>query len=224
MSRFNELDLKIQKWNPAQEILIEYIKECDLNVFEVEKIQDFIRNEIIALQKIKESCAINNEEECKLVKKRLEELNKKKNISSFELEEKKQLNNLYGMKRQKDNAEYWRLRSDDFYKYFCNEFWNKKTYPNIDKLYFFDSESLMTVKELKEYFYSEIAKEFPIMSNEKEKVLCKVCNSVRVEELLINSNNKSELCNYLLWESSFVEDFYKELAGFLFDNFKNVKK
>lgn len=71
MSRFNELDLKIQKWNPAQEILIEYIKECNFNVFEVEKIQDFIRNEIIALQKIKESCAINNEEECKLVKKRI---------------------------------------------------------------------------------------------------------------------------------------------------------
>ena len=220
----DELNDKTEKWNPAQELLISYIKECDLNVFEVEKIQDFIRNEIIALQKIKESCAINNEEECKLVKKRLEELNKKKNISSFELEEKKQLNNLYGMKRQKDNDEYWRLRSDDFYKYFCNEFWNKKTYPNIDKLYFFDSESLMTVKELKEYFYSEIAKEFPIMSNEKEKVLCKVCNSERVEELLINSNNKSELCNYLLWKSSFVEDFYKELAGFLFDNFKNVKK
>lgn len=220
----DELTLETQKWNPAQEILIEYIKECDLNVFEVEKIQDFIRNEIIALQKIKESFAINNEEECKLVKKRLEELNKKKNISSFELEEKKQLNNLYGIKRQKDNAEYWRLRSDDFYKYFCNEFWNKKNYPNIDKLYFYDAESLMTVKELKEYFYSEIAKEFPIMSNEKEKVLCKVCNSVRVKELLINSNNKSELCDYLLWNSSFVEDFYKELAGFLFDNFKNVKK
>ena len=44
----DELTLETQKWNPAQEILIEYIKECDLNVFEVEKIQDFIRNEIKA--------------------------------------------------------------------------------------------------------------------------------------------------------------------------------
>lgn len=58
----------------------------------------------------------------------------------------------------------------------------------------------------------------------KKKKYYVKCNSVRVEELLINSNNKSELCNYLLWKSSFVEDFYKELAGFLFDNFKNVKK
>lgn len=44
----DELNDKTEKWNPAQEILIEYIKECDLNVFEVEKIQDFIRNEIKA--------------------------------------------------------------------------------------------------------------------------------------------------------------------------------
>lgn len=44
----DELNDKTEKWNPAQELLISYIKECDLNVFEVEKIQDFIRNEIIA--------------------------------------------------------------------------------------------------------------------------------------------------------------------------------
>lgn len=44
----DELNDKTEKWNPAQELLISYIKECDLNVFEVEKIQDFIRNEIKA--------------------------------------------------------------------------------------------------------------------------------------------------------------------------------
>lgn len=43
----DELNDKTEKWNPAQDLLISYIKECDLNVFEVEKIQDFIRNEII---------------------------------------------------------------------------------------------------------------------------------------------------------------------------------
>jgi len=44
----DELNDKTEKWNPAQELLISYIKECDLNVFEVEKIQDFIRKEIKA--------------------------------------------------------------------------------------------------------------------------------------------------------------------------------
>lgn len=44
----DELTLEIQKWNPAQEFLISYIKECELTVFEVEKVQDFIRNEIKA--------------------------------------------------------------------------------------------------------------------------------------------------------------------------------
>lgn len=44
----DELNDKTEKWNPAQEFLISYIKECDLNVFEVEKIQGFIRNEIKA--------------------------------------------------------------------------------------------------------------------------------------------------------------------------------
>lgn len=44
----DELTLKIQKWNPAQELLISYIRECDLTVFEVEKIQDFIRKELKA--------------------------------------------------------------------------------------------------------------------------------------------------------------------------------
>ena len=42
----DELTLETQKWNPAQEILIEYIKECELTVFEAEKVHDFIRNEI----------------------------------------------------------------------------------------------------------------------------------------------------------------------------------
>ena len=44
----DELTLETQKWNPAQELLISYIKECELTVFEVEKVQDFIRNEIKA--------------------------------------------------------------------------------------------------------------------------------------------------------------------------------
>ena len=44
----DELNNKTEKWNPAQDLLISYIKECDLNVFEVEKIQDFIRKEIKA--------------------------------------------------------------------------------------------------------------------------------------------------------------------------------
>ena len=44
----DELTLETQKWNPAQEILIEYIKECELTVFEAEKVHDFIRNEIKA--------------------------------------------------------------------------------------------------------------------------------------------------------------------------------
>lgn len=44
----NELNDKTEKWNPAQELLISYIRECDLTVFEVEKIQDFIRKEIKA--------------------------------------------------------------------------------------------------------------------------------------------------------------------------------
>ena len=44
----DELNDKTEKWNPAQDLLISYIKECDLNVFEVEKIQDFIRKEIKA--------------------------------------------------------------------------------------------------------------------------------------------------------------------------------
>jgi len=44
----DEINNKIEKWNPAQDLLISYIKECDLNVFEVEKIQDFIRKEIKA--------------------------------------------------------------------------------------------------------------------------------------------------------------------------------
>ena len=48
MSRFNELTLETQKWNPAQELLISYIKECELTVFEAEKVHDFIRNEIKA--------------------------------------------------------------------------------------------------------------------------------------------------------------------------------
>lgn len=47
----DELNDKTEKWNPAQEILIEYIKECDLNVLEAEKISDFIRNEILTLRK-----------------------------------------------------------------------------------------------------------------------------------------------------------------------------
>lgn len=42
----NEKLIETQKWNPAQEILIEYIKECELTVFEAEKVHDFIRNEI----------------------------------------------------------------------------------------------------------------------------------------------------------------------------------
>lgn len=44
----DELDDKTEKWNPAQELLISYIKECELTVFEVEKVYDFIRNEIKA--------------------------------------------------------------------------------------------------------------------------------------------------------------------------------
>ena len=44
----DELTLEIQKWNPAQELLISYIKECELTVFEAEKVHDFIRNEIKA--------------------------------------------------------------------------------------------------------------------------------------------------------------------------------
>ena len=44
----DELNDKTEKWNPAQELLISYIRECDLTVFEVEKIQGFIRNEIKA--------------------------------------------------------------------------------------------------------------------------------------------------------------------------------
>ena len=44
----DEINNKTEKWNPAQDLLISYIKECDLNVFEVEKIQDFIRKEIKA--------------------------------------------------------------------------------------------------------------------------------------------------------------------------------
>ena len=39
---------KTEKWNPAQELLISYIKECELTVFEAEKVHDFIRNEIKA--------------------------------------------------------------------------------------------------------------------------------------------------------------------------------
>ena len=42
----DELNDKTEKWNPAQELLISYIKECELTVFEAEKVQDFIRNEI----------------------------------------------------------------------------------------------------------------------------------------------------------------------------------
>lgn len=44
----DELNDKTEKWNPAQELLISYIKECELSVFEVEKVHDFIRNEIKA--------------------------------------------------------------------------------------------------------------------------------------------------------------------------------
>lgn len=44
----DELNDKTEKWNPAQELLISYIKECELTVFEAEKVQDFIRNEIKA--------------------------------------------------------------------------------------------------------------------------------------------------------------------------------
>lgn len=44
----DELNDKTEKWNPTQEILIEYIKECELTVFEAEKVHDFIRNEIKA--------------------------------------------------------------------------------------------------------------------------------------------------------------------------------
>lgn len=44
----DELNDKTEKWNPAQEFLISYIKECELTVFEAEKVHDFIRNEIKA--------------------------------------------------------------------------------------------------------------------------------------------------------------------------------
>lgn len=44
----DELTLESQKWNPAHELLISYIRKCDLTVFEVEKVHDFIRNEIKA--------------------------------------------------------------------------------------------------------------------------------------------------------------------------------
>lgn len=44
----SEENIQVEKWNPCQDALNAYIKQCDLNVFEIEKVLNFIRNEIIA--------------------------------------------------------------------------------------------------------------------------------------------------------------------------------